>query len=223
MAGGLARAAVFGISDGLVSNVSLVLGFAGGGVAANIVRLGGIAGAIAGAASMAAGEWVSVSAQNELLDREMSMEKKELLRNPEFETQELAAFYEGHGMSPSQAMSAAREVMANPDLALIVHAREEFGIDPEDRPSAVGAAVVSFFCFILGAALPVVPWYFGGGDAATISSISVGVVSAAIVGSLIGISAERSVTRSALRQVAILLLACGATYLVGSLFHVSVS
>lgn len=223
IAGGLARAAVFGISDGLVSNVSLVLGFAGGGVSASIVRLGGIAGAIAGAASMAAGEWVSVSAQNELLDREMTLEKRELLRNPEHETAELAAFYEGHGMSKEQAASSAREVMANPDLALIVHAREEFGIDPEDRPSAVGAAIVSFLCFILGAALPVIPWYFGSGNAATVASIAVGVVSAAIVGSLIGISAERSIIRSSVRQVVILLIACGATYLIGSLFDVSVA
>lgn len=223
VAGGLARAAVFGISDGLVSNVSLVLGFAGGGVASNIVRLGGIAGAIAGAASMAAGEWVSVSAQNELLERELSMERRELQSNPEFETQELAMFYEGHGMSKEQAAKAAREVMANPDLALIVHAREEFGIDPEDTPSAVGAALISFVCFILGAALPVVPWYFGGGHAATFASIMVGVVSAAIVGSLIGLSAERSVVRSAVRQVVILLIACGATYLIGSLFDVAVS
>lgn len=222
VSGGLARAAVFGISDGLVSNVSLILGFAGGNAGAGIVRLAGIAGAVAGAASMAAGEWVSVSAQNELIERELAAERHELIHNPELETVELAAFYESHGMSPANAAAAAKEVMADPERAVVVHAREEFGIDPTEMPSAVQAAVVSFFCFVLGALLPVIPWFVGSGTAATVSSITIGTVAAAIVGSLIGRFAERPILRTALRQVGIALVACGVTYLIGTLFDITV-
>lgn len=222
VAGGLARAAVFGISDGLVSNVSLILGFAGGNAGAGVVRLAGIAGAVAGAASMAAGEWVSVSAQNELIERELATERHELIHNVEHETLELATFYEAHGMSPANAAVAAREVMADPDRAVVVHAREEFGIDPTEMPSALGAAVVSFVCFVVGALLPVIPWYVSSGTAATVASISIGVLAAGIVGSLIGRFAERPVVRTALRQVLIALVACAVTYLIGTLFDITV-
>lgn len=217
VAGGLARAAVFGISDGLVSNVSLVLGFAGGGVAASVVRLGGVAAAVAGAFSMAAGEWISVSAQNELVQREMGIERLELQKNPEKETLELAAFYEDHGMTREQAIASATEVMHDPERALLVHAREEFGLDPTEMPSAPGAAVLSFVTFLVGALLPVLPWFFGSGAAAAVTSVSIGVVCAAAVGAVLGVSTERSVARSSARQVLVLLVATGATYLIGTL------
>lgn len=223
VSGGLARAAVFGISDGLVSNVSLVLGFAGGGVAASVVRLGGLAGAVAGAFSMAAGEWISVSAQNELVEREMAIERRELEKNPEKETLELAAFYEDHGMTREQAIAGATEVMQDKERALLVHAREEFGLDPTDMPSALGAATLSFVMFIVGAMLPVVPWFFGSGTGAAVTSVSIGVVSAAVVGAALGVSTERSVARSSARQVAILLVATGATYLIGTLLGTQIS
>lgn len=223
VSGGLARAAVFGISDGLVSNVSLVLGFAGGGVAASVVRLGGLAGAVAGAFSMAAGEWISVSAQNELVHRELEIERRELSKNPEKETLELAAFYESHGMTRDQAIAGATEVMQDPERALIVHAREEFGIDPTEMPSAIGAAGLSFIMFVIGALLPVIPWFFASGNGASIASVSIGVISAAGVGAALGMSTERSVARSSIRQVFILLLATGATYLVGTLLGTQIS
>lgn len=223
VAGGLARAAVFGISDGLMTNVSLVLGFAGGGVAASVVRLGGFAGAVAGAFSMAAGEWISVSAQNELVHRELEIERRELSKNPEKETLELAAFYESHGMTREQAIAGATEVMQDPDRALLVHAKEEFGIDPNEMPSAVGAAAMSFVMFLFGAALPVIPWYVGSGTGASMASIIIGIVAAVCVGAALGRSTERSMTKSALRQVGILLLATGATYLIGRLLHTHVS
>jgi len=223
VAGGLARAAVFGISDGLVSNVSLVLGFAGGGVAASVVRLGGLAGAVAGAFSMAAGEWISVSAQNELVQREMEIERRELQKNPEKETLELAAFYEDHGMTREQAIAGATEVMQDPERALLVHAREEFGLDPTEMPSALGAALLSFAMFLVGALLPVVPWFFGSGAAASVTSVSIGVVCAAAVGAALGVSTERSVARSSARQVLILLVATGATYLIGTLLGTQIS
>ncbi len=222
VSGGLARAAVFGVSDGLVSNVSLVLGFAGSGIDNNVVRLAGIAGAVAGAASMAAGEWVSVSAQNELVLRELEIERREHRVNAEAETAELAAMYEGHGMSPEQALASAREVMRSPEDALLVHAREEFGVDPTDLPSPWWAAALSLVCFLLGAAVPVIPWYVGSGEAAKLASVLAGVAGALVVGAFIGKMAERSLGRSALRQAIILLLATAVTYLIGTLFDVTV-
>jgi VIT1/CCC1 family predicted Fe2+/Mn2+ transporter len=222
VSGGLARAAVFGISDGLVSNVSLVIGFAGSGVGGNVVRLAGIAGAIAGAASMAAGEWVSVSAQNELITREIEIERRELHINTAAETVELAKMYEGHGMEPTRAAAAAADVMRDPDAALNVHVREELGIDPDVLPSPWQAAFLSLVCFIFGAVLPVVTWYIGSGFGASIASVCIGVAAAAVVGAFIGRYAERSITKSSLRQVVILLGACGITFLIGSLFNVTV-
>lgn len=222
VSGGLARAAVFGVSDGLVSNVSLVLGFAGSGIDSNVVRLAGIAGAVAGAASMAAGEWVSVSAQNEMVLRELEIERREHRVNTEAETLELAEMYQGHGMSPEQALVSAREVMQSPEDAVLVHARQEFGVDPTDLPSPWWAAALSLVCFLLGAAVPVIPWYVGSGDAAKIASVLAGVAGALMVGAAIGKLAERSMPRSALRQAIILLMATSVTYLIGTLFDVAV-
>jgi vacuolar iron transporter family protein len=222
ISGGLARAAVFGVSDGLVSNVSLILGFAGGGVSASVVRLAGLAGLVAGATSMAAGEWISVSAQNELIQREVALERNEIINNTENETLELAAFYEQHGMSKEQAEISARQVMQNTDRAVIVHAREEFGVDPEDLASPLAVAITSFVCFALGAFVPVIPWFFGSGTGAALWSLFLGAISAVVVGTMIGISAERSIPRTAFRQVIILLVACGVTFLIGSLLNVSV-
>jgi vacuolar iron transporter family protein len=223
LSGGLARAAVFGMSDGLTSNVLLVLGFAGGGVSAGIVRLAGIAGAMAGAVSMAAGEWISISAQNELVMRELDVERRELVVNAVAEQRELAAMYEDHGMEPGTAQRAAADVMRDPDKALDVHAREEFGIDPSDLPSAWQASALSFACFIVGAFLPVIPWLIGSGTAATVWSVVIGAVAAAALGWAIGSFAERSRVKSALRQVAILLLACVVTYSIGKALNVEVS
>jgi VIT1/CCC1 family predicted Fe2+/Mn2+ transporter len=219
----LARAAVFGVSDGLVSNVSLVIGFAGADVAPSVVRLAGIAGAIAGATSMAAGEWVSISAQNEMVYRELAVERRELARNTAAETAELAAMYEGHGMARHIARSAAEDVMRTPESALTVHAREELGVDPNELGSPWSAAGLSLICFLVGAILPVIPWFSGHGNGAKVASVSIGVVAAAIVGFLIGKFAERKVMWSAGRQVLILLVACGATYLVGRALGVSIS
>jgi VIT1/CCC1 family predicted Fe2+/Mn2+ transporter len=223
VAGGLARAAVFGVSDGLVSNVSLVIGFAGSGVSPAVVRLAGLAGAIAGATSMAAGEWVSISAQNELVERELAIERRELVHNTASETAELAAMYENHGMARQTALDAATDVMRQPEAALAVHAREELGVDPDELGSAWMAAGLSLVCFLVGALLPVIPWFTGGGNGAKVASIVIGVIAAAGVGLLIGKFAERRLAWSAVRQVLILLVACGATYLVGKALGVSVS
>jgi VIT1/CCC1 family predicted Fe2+/Mn2+ transporter len=221
--GGAARAAVFGVSDGLVSNVSLILGFAGGGAGSGIVRLAGLAGAIAGGISMAAGEWISVSAQNELIEREVAIERRELSVNADAETAELAAMYVADGMSRDDAERAASDVMREPELALVVHARAELGIDPRKLASPLQAALSSMVAFLVGALLPVIPWLVGAeGGWPTAASVAIGVVAAAIVGSFIGRLAARSVLRSALRQVLIVLVACGVTSLIGQLVGVSV-
>lgn len=223
VSGGLARAAVFGVNDGLVSNVSLILGFAGSGVDSSIVRLAGLAGAIAGAISMAAGEWISVSAQNELVERELEVERREHVRNADAETAELATMYESHGIAPDTARAAAADVMASPEMALRVHAREEMGVDPEHLPSAFQAAAISLVCFVFGALLPVIPWFTGAsgfGPAAV--SVAIGVVAAGFVGAAIGRYAERSILKSVLRQVAIILVACAVTYSIGELVGVNV-
>lgn len=221
VSGGLARASVFGVSDGLVSNVSLLLGFAGSGADSNVVRLAGIAGAVAGAISMAAGEWVSVSSQNDLIERELAIERRELEHNTQHETEELAAIYESHGMHPTRAAEAAQEVMRTPETALAVHAREELGIDPHDLPSAMWAAILSLGCFLFGALLPLVPWYLGSGGSAAIASLAIGVVAAAVVGGIVARFAEKPLVFGVVRQVVIVLVACGVTYFIGELVGIN--
>ena len=172
---------------------------------------------------MAAGEWISVSAQNEMIERELGVERRELARNTAAETAELAAIYEDHGMSPDIAAAAAADVMKSPERALEVHAREEMGIDPTDLPSPLAAALVSFLCFTFGALLPVIPWFTGSqGFAPAAVSVTIGVVAAGFVGAAIGRFAERSILRSILRQVLIVLVACAITYAIGELVGVSV-
>ena len=223
LAGGTARAGVFGISDGLVTNVSLIIGFAAGGVDASYVRLAGIASAVAGAVSMAAGEWVSVKSQNDLVKREMALELRELKRNTSAETSELAGTYRSHGMSSKQAEVAAAEVMQDPNRAVIVHAREEFGLDPSQLPNPVQVAAISIVSFLVGAMLPVIPWLTGAGTAAQWSSILIGVVAAGVLGAVIARQSERPWWTGTVRQVAITVLAVAVTYAIGSVVGVSVS
>jgi VIT1/CCC1 family predicted Fe2+/Mn2+ transporter len=223
VSGGLARAAVFGMSDGLISNVSLVIGFSGSGVDASLVRLAGVAGAIAGAVSMASGEWISISAQNEMVSREVAVERNELVVNRRAEQAELATMYEGHGMEEATARQAAAEVMRSTDSALAVHAREEFGLDPDDLPSPMLAAALSLLCFLVGAILPVVPWMIGAGMGAKVGSVAIGVVVAGVLGWAIGRLGDRSSLLTVARQIAILLAACAVTYGIGQLLHVTVA
>jgi|SRR5581483_3477159 len=220
---GSARAAVFGISDGLVSNVSLILGVAGASPGAGVVRLAGLAGLISGAVSMAAGEYVSMKAQNELLQRELDVERRELHRNPHVETVELELIYQSRGLDADRARELAQLMMRDPELALATHAREELGIDPEQLGSAQAAATSSFFAFALGALVPLVPWFFGSGAAATVASVVIGFVACTIVGALLSRFTSRSALFSATRQVAIAAVAGGVTFLIGNLVGVGVS
>jgi VIT1/CCC1 family predicted Fe2+/Mn2+ transporter len=221
--GGSARAAVFGVSDGLVSNVSLILGVAGASPGAGIVRLAGMAGLISGAVSMAAGEYVSMRAQTELLERELEMERLELRRNPAYETRELAEIYASRGMDPAKADELAREMMADPNLALETHAREELGIDPNSLGSPVAASVSSFFSFACGAILPLLPWFFARGTAATVASVILGAAGAISVGLALARFTGRPALLSAGRQLLIATVAAGVTFLVGRLVGVGVS
>ena len=221
--GGNARAAVFGVSDGLVSNVALILGIAGASTDGSLVRLAGVSGLLAGAISMAAGEWVSVRAQNELIERELEIERQSLRDNPEAEAKELAAIYRERGLDPEHADQVAAGIMSNPEIALDVHAREELGIDPDGVGSPVQVAASSFFAFAIGAVVPLIPWFITDGINATIASVILGVTGAAVVGFLVAHFTERSAVRTALRQVMVAALACTATYLIGSALGVSIT
>lgn len=214
--GGAARAAVFGVSDGLVSNVSLILGMAGADSSQGLVRVAGLAGLVAGAVSMAAGEYVSMAAQRELLEFELERERRELRVNPQKEIEELAQIYENRGIAAPAAAHMAREVMDDPDRALEVHAREELGVDPEQLGNPVEAAVSSFIAFGLGAMLPLLPWFFTGGATAVIASIILGLVGAIAVGAGIGLATGRPVSRAVRRQVLLAAGAAAVTYAIGA-------
>jgi VIT1/CCC1 family predicted Fe2+/Mn2+ transporter len=220
--GGAARAAVFGVSDGLVSNVSLILGVAGADPAPGVVRLAGLAGLVAGAVSMAAGEYVSMRAQAELLERELEMERIELRRNPHVETAELSQIYASRGIEPGRARAMAEDIMRDPELALETHAREELGIDPRSLGSPVKAAASSFVAFALGALVPLLPWFVSTGAAAMVASVVLGAVGAVGVGLGLARFTGRSALVSATRQLAIAAVAAGVTWLVGSLVGVGV-
>ena len=220
--GGAARAAVFGVSDGLVSNVGLILGVAGADASSNVVRVAGLAGLIAGAISMAAGEYNSMRVQTELLQRELAIERRELHRNPHVETVELALLYQSRGMDPDQARSLAEATMTDPDQALAVHAREELGIDPDDLGSPMQAAVSSFFAFAVGALVPLVPWFFGGGSAATVASLVLALLAASIVGVVVSSFTERHRLATILRQLAFTAVPAAITYAIGSALGVAV-
>lgn len=211
------RAAVFGVSDGLVSNVSLILGFAGASAPVETVRLAGLAGLVAGAVSMAAGEYISVRAQTELLQRELDLERHSLHQNPEQEIRELALIYRRRGIDPDVADAMAKSAMATPELALETHAREEIGVNPASLGSPHLAALASFVAFALGAIIPLIPWYVTAGSAAIIASVVVGSITAFGVGLALAGFTGRSRWFSAFRQLAIAAFAAGVTTLVGHL------
>jgi VIT1/CCC1 family predicted Fe2+/Mn2+ transporter len=219
--GGAARAAVFGVSDGLVSNVAIVLGFAGADPSPGLVRLAGVVGLIGGAVSMAAGEYVSMRAQAELLERELEMERLELRRRPESERAELAQIYRSRGVDSDTADEMAAQLMRDPELALETHAREELGIDPGELGSPVAASVSSFLSFSVGAMVPVVPWFFGGGTAAVLASILLGALAALAVGAALARFTGRRTAPSALRQLALSAAPAAATYALGSAAGIS--
>ncbi|MBO0713813.1 MAG: VIT1/CCC1 transporter family protein [Acidimicrobiales bacterium] len=219
--GGAARAAVFGVSDGLVSNLALILGVAGAHPAAGLIRLAGLAGLIAGSFSMAAGEYVSMRAQRELLERELDLERNEIRRWPDAERRELAVLYEGRGLEPNLAEDLAEAMMRDPERALDAHAREELGIDPTELGSPWQAASSSFLSFALGAVIPLAPFLALSGTAGVVAAAVVSAVAALAIGGALSLFTGRSWVKSALRQFLISAVAAGVTYSIGTAVGVS--
>ncbi len=215
--GGGARAAVFGVSDGLVSNVALILGMAGAHSSAGAVRLAGLAGLIGGAFSMAAGEYVSMRAQSELMQRELDVERQAIRHDPEEERQELAAIYESRGLETVLAQELSAKMMRSPELALETHAREELGINPQETGKPLQAAGSSFVTFALGAVIPLLPWLVASGTTATRWSLVLGAIGALSVGAGLAHFTGRWWLWSAGRQLVISGVAAAITYSIGHL------
>jgi VIT1/CCC1 family predicted Fe2+/Mn2+ transporter len=219
--GGNLRAAVFGVNDGLISNASLIMGVAGAAVDNAIIVLTGIAGLVAGAFSMAAGEYVSVRSQREMYEYQIGLERDELAEYPEEEAHELALIYEARGIAPAEARRMAQTIITDPEQALDTLAREELGLNPEDLGSPWGAALSSFFSFAAGSVVPLLPFLFGLGGASLPAMIALTVVALFAVGATLSLFTGRSALASGLRMLAIGAAAGGITYLVGKLLGVS--
>jgi vacuolar iron transporter family protein len=216
VSGGWLRPAVFGAMDGLVTNVSLIAGVGGGGGSHQFIVLTGLAGLAAGAFSMATGEFVSVSSQNELVEAEVRKEAHELKYNPESERRELAATFRMRGVDPELADEVARQISARPDEALAVHVREELGVDPQELPSPYTAAGASLATFAAGAIIPLVPYLAGAGSAAMALALGLAALAAFIGGGLVARLTDRPFFRGAIRQLLLAALAAGITYLIGT-------
>ena len=215
VSGGWLRPAVFGAMDGLVTNVSLIAGVGGGGLSQHTIVLTGLAGLAAGAFSMAAGEFVSVSSQNELVNSEVEKERFELEHNPVDEQQELAALYRMRGVDPELADEVARQLSRRPEEALRIHVREELGVDHHDLPSPLTAAGASLATFAVGALIPLLPYLLG------FSSLGAALILAAVAafagGGIVARITARPFLRGALRQLVLAALAAALTYGIGSL------
>ena len=217
---GALRAAIFGVNDGLVSNLSLIMGVAGAAVSNRFILLAGVAGLLAGACSMGAGEYVSMRVQRELFERLLHIEAHELATEPEEEHRELAQIYESKGFPPELAWQAAEVVMRDPQVALETHAREELGLDPQELGSPWAAAVSSFITFALGAAVPLLPFVFASGMPAVIVSIAASLTSLFFVGASISMFTGRSRWRSGGRMLLVGTGAAAVTFGAGRLLHV---
>lgn len=222
-AGGNAlRAAVLGANDGLVSNMSLVMGVAGAALDESAILLTGIAGLIAGACSMALGEWQSVTSSRELYENEIAKEAEELAQNPEEERKELSLIYQSKGLSEAEAEGLATRLMADHKSALDTLAREELGVDPDELGgSAWTAAGTSFVLFAAGAILPVLPFFFLGEWAAVAASLAAGSAGLFVIGVGTSLFTGRGWLFSGARQLAIGLAAAGITYGVGAAISVT--
>ena len=218
VSGGWLRPAVFGAMDGLVTNVSLIAGVGGGGGSHQFIVLTGLAGLAAGAFSMATGEFVSVSSQNELVEAEVRKEAHQLKHNPESERQELAATFRMRGVDAELADEVARQISAHPDDALAVHVREELGVAHDELPSPVIAAGASLVTFAAGAIIPLIPYLAGVSSAGLALGLALGLAALAafIGGGLVARLTDRPFLRGAIRQLLLGAFAAGITYLIGT-------
>jgi VIT1/CCC1 family predicted Fe2+/Mn2+ transporter len=221
LGGGNLRAAVFGANDGLISNASLIMGIAGATADDRLVLLTGVAGLLAGALSMAAGEFVSVRSQRELYEYQIALEQQELAEYPDEEAEELALIYAARGMEIDTARDVARTMLADPDHALDVLAREELGLNPDDLGSAWGAAGFSFACFGAGALVPLLPFVLGAGGIVAAASLTAAALFG--VGAAISLFTGRRALRGGVRMLGIGAVAAATTYALGYLFGVGLS
>ena len=224
MGGNALRAAVLGANDGLVSNLSLVMGVAGAAVDNKTILLTGLAGLVAGACSMAMGEWLSVNSSRELYQKQIRTEAMELEEVPEEEKEELVLIYQAKGLSEAEARALADKLLSDKDTALDTLVREELGIDPEELGgSAWGAAGTSFLLFAIGAIFPVAPYFFLAGWPALFASLASAGAALAVIGAGTSLFTGRGALFSAMRQLAIGFAAAGVTYGIGSLVGVSLA
>ncbi|MGC8855474.1 MAG: VIT1/CCC1 transporter family protein [Anaerolineae bacterium] len=221
--GNALRAAVLGANDGLVSILSLTMGVAGATMSNKEVLIAGLAGILAGAGSMALGEWLSVQSSRELYEHQIKIEEEEIATNPDEEREELALIYQAKGLPEEQARQVAERLVNDKDSILDTLAREELGIDPEELGgSAYEAAITSFFLFAVGAAFPILPYLFLAGTTAIYASLAMSAVGLFIIGAIITLMTGRSVWYSGTRQVLVGMAAAALTYGIGRLIGVSV-
>ncbi len=221
--GNALRAAVLGGNDGLVSNFSLVMGIAGATTGEKEVLLAGLAGLLAGALSMALGEWISVKSSQELYENQMQLEADELEANPEGEEKELALIYMTKGIAEDQAKAMAKDIMQDKEKAHMILVKEELGINAEDlQGSAMEAALTSFFLFALGAIIPVIPFFFATGMKAIIISTCLSALGLFGIGAAITLFTGKNVWYSGMRQVLFGLMAAGITFGIGKMIGVAI-
>lgn len=220
--GGVIRAAVLGANDGLVSNFSLVMGVAGGVDNADFVVIAGVAGLLAGAFSMAAGEYVSMRSQREIYEHQIRLAERRLDEQPGENADEIALIYEAKGLPREEARSVAGHIMGNTRLALDTIARERLGLNPDDLGSPWGAAVSSFVSFSAGAVLPILPYLAGAGGMAFILSAIVSAAGLLVVGGAVAVASGRGVVWGALRMLVIGGAAAAVTFGIGTLIGVGV-
>jgi VIT1/CCC1 family predicted Fe2+/Mn2+ transporter len=221
--GNALRAAVLGANDGLVSNLSLVMGVAGAEFQNSTILITGFAGLLAGAISMALGEWLSVQSSRELYQHQIVIEKAEIASAPEEEEEELALIYDARGLSQKEAHKLARKIFEDPDLALESMVREELNVNPDELGgSAWEAAITSFILFAIGAIIPVISFTFLSGTPAIIGSLVVSAVGLFIIGTGITLFTGRSILFSGSRQVLFGLVAAGITFGIGRLIGVNI-
>ncbi|HEY2004719.1 MAG TPA: VIT1/CCC1 transporter family protein [Candidatus Saccharimonadia bacterium] len=220
---GTARAALLGISDGLVTNVSLILGVAAAGAHQDLVRVAGIASLIAGACSMAVGEYISMRGQVELLQSVLVIEREQLHDNPKSAHESLEKVLMADGVSKDTAHAAALEISHDPEKAMAVYARGELGINPGELGAAWGSAASSFITFSIGAFVPLAPWFALSGMTGVFVSLGLSVLAALGIGSYLGYITSGHLGWPALRQLLVLIIAASATFFIGHLFHTSVT
>jgi vacuolar iron transporter family protein len=221
VSGGWLRPAVFGAMDGLVTNIALVAGVGGGGAGRDVIVLSGVAGLIAGAFSMALGEYASVQTQNESVRAEAAVERAEIKRHPAAEQAELVDMYVEMGLTRDTAERVAAEVHADEDLAVKVHVTQELGVNPDEQPSPWVAGLSSFLCFSVGALFPLLPYLLGFDS--LVAGLAVGAVGLVAAGAISAVFTTRPWWFGGLRQLGFGVIAAGASYLVGMLIGVNVS